>query len=362
MSPVPSKMDTAEQPQKRPRELVYPCTFEAAALSRAGIARPLDQLPELGQHTWRKVKFVSNAQFGKVYVAAQNQPQEPCGCAHEQEQAPRHFAVKAMKRERVLAGGSGLECARNEIYASLALSQLGVKGIAEVYGVAQDASYFYLSTEYCSLGELLAVINSAGASQDELVLKEVAVQLFQTLETLHQHGIAHRDVSLENILVAEDGSLRLIDFGQAILVHGPGERSLEVPVQKCFRGMPGKLEYRAPEVVCGGAPHYLATQVDVFALGVVMYILLTGEYLISPRREVGSLFPNLEADRFLGLSARLHERGLRVSAEFTDFLERTLAPNPDQRLTAKQALHHPWLAGGNQAPVAEDADQAMTDA
>lgn len=358
MSPLPATTSGKKRPLIQEEQLIYPCSFETAALS-SGLARPLDHVPVLERNSWRKVKVVSKALFGKVYLASENLSD------HHFRELPRHFAVKAMKRDLVLACRNSIECARNEIYASLALQSLAcngspIPGTAEVYDVKQDDDYFYLATEFCRLGELLSVINDKGETQDENVLREVASQLLTTLSKLHHHGIAHRDVSLENVLVAEDGRVKLIDFGQAILVHAKGNASAEAPVKKTPRGMPGKAEYRAPEVAgLFGRPDYMATKLDVFALGVVLYILLTGEYLITPDAS-RTCFLDLEAGRFAGLTDRLRSRGLagKVSQGFLDFLEQLLAPNPELRPSAKQALHHPWLAGvaAAEAPEPEHDD------
>merc|ERR1719460_1964598 len=100
------------------------------------------------------------------------------------------------------------------------------------------------------------------ACKGDDLLREVMQQLLEVVAALHRNGVAHRDLSLENVLVAADGGLRLIDWAQALLVHAPGDVENEARVSS-FWGLPGKPNYRGPELY--GGESYLATKVDMFA-------------------------------------------------------------------------------------------------
>jgi serine/threonine protein kinase len=197
-------------------------------------------------------------------------------------------------------------------------------------------------------------------------LREVLCQILTATGDLHRAGVAHRDLSLENVLVAADGSLRLIDFAQAVMVHAPGDLSKtgEARVSQKL-GPPGKARYRGPELATGG--DYLATKADTFAIGVMLYALAVGSYPfvpgVSPITDLNhiELFPPEEAA--LGRCTRLRlqlqkankDIAESVSPGCVDMMEKLLAPNPELRLSVEEALAHPWITGAMSTDNLEDA-------
>jgi len=334
--------------------IAYPCSFVQAA------QKPLeDILPQLESGSWRKVKTLSEAIHGKVKLVESYLAKDP-----------KTFVVKQIPKT---ATNLGIECPRNEIYAALAISQqLRVPNTAEVLFAKQDEKSFYLASEHCPNGELLSVIHKAGCLQDDKLLREVIGQVLASVCGLHQAGVAHRDLSLENVLVAADGGLRIIDFAQAVMVCAPDDLSAEVRVSQ-KHGPPGKPFYRGPELGAGGS--YLATKADTFAVGVMLYALVIGTYPFVPKASCVDdpnridLFPPEQAA--LGRCTRLRlqlqkvnkEIAQRVSPGCLDMMEQLLAPNPELRLSAEEALAHPWLTGvvSGLWPLADDAD-SMEDA
>jgi len=291
----------------------------------------------------RKVKTLSEAIHGKVTLVE--------SCLGNQ---PKSFVVKQIPRT-TMKSAKGIECPRNEIFASLAISKgLRVQGIAKTLFAAQDQKNFYLASEYCSNGELLSAVTQAGRLQGDAILREVLSQILICVLGLHEAGVAHRDLSLENVLIGSDGDLRLIDFAQAVMVHPRGDPQGEVHVS-AEDGLPGKPRYRGPELTTG-AP-YLATKVDSFAIGVMLYALVAGTYPFTPNDATSEcaglekLFPAEEAAqrRCSRVRLQLEKAGKHILEEVSpgclDMMEQLLAPNPDLRLSVKQALAHPWLTG-----------------
>mmetsp|Transcript_51933 Transcript_51933/g.84233 ORF Transcript_51933/g.84233 Transcript_51933/m.84233 type:complete len:380 (-) Transcript_51933:121-1260(-) len=323
-------------------QLRYPCSFEAAADYH------LNDLDTLDPSSWRKVKTLGEAIFGKVYLA-QATPE----LQKKYPGLPEVFALKQMSREAVSAGRPGLESARNELCAGRRLQKLGLPCLAPIYFVAQGLGKgkgsdsgepsFFLATEYCELGELFAHLQRLGSIQCQQAMPEAMWQLLTGVTALHEAGIAHRDISLENLLVNGQGNIRLIDFGQALSVRAPGAGDArEARVPQTLLGLPGKEHYRAPEVY--KASSYLSTKLDVFACGVLLYTLAVGMY---PPRD--KLFPpeDVQADRCRALSSYLRSSKLqdRIGPAMLDLLEQMMAPNPQKRMTAVEALEHPWMKG-----------------
>lgn len=328
----------------------YPYSFVQAA------QRPLEEMLQfLEPGSWRKVRTLSDAIHGTVKLVEGFLPDQP-----------KTFVVKQIPITAMEAANC-IECPRNEIYASLAISQeLRMSIAAEVLFAAKDEKFYYLASEHCPNGELFSVIKRAGCLEDSALTREIIRDILTGVADLHRAGIAHRDLSLENVLVAADGNLRLIDFAQAVVVHAPGDHraASEARISQ-DHGPPGKPQYRGPELGTGGP--YLATKVDTFAVGIMLYVLVVGAYPFIPAESCLKdasridLFPLEEAA--LGRCSRLrlqlqkeHTEVMdRISPSCMDMMEKLLAPNPELRLSAEEALAHPWLTSAADEDHMEDA-------
>lgn len=331
--------------------MIYPCSFEEAA------PKPLEEtLAELQVGSLRKVKNLSDASNGgKIRLVECFLPDQP-----------KSFVVKQFPKAAAQAAMSN-ECPRNEIFASLALKDLRIPSVVKVHFAAKDEKFYYLAVEHCPHGELLAVVHKSGRLVGDTLQREVIYSILTATQGLHKEGVAHRDLSLENFLVAVDGNLRLIDFAQAVMVHAPGDANNEARVSQKY-GPPGKPHYRCPELA-SGAP-YLAKKADTFAIGVMLYALVMGSYPFNPNASSDDpsrvdLFPPEEAE--LGRCTRLHLQLQKankniaegISPACLDMMEKLLAPNPELRLSVEEALEHPWMTGADAAEA--NMEDASTD-
>lgn len=119
--------------------------------------------------------------------------------------------------------------------------------------------------ELCSADTLYELSRKrTGRRVDEAEAKMIMRQVFSAVEYIHQNGFCHRDIKLTNILIDHDGNVKLIDFGFAAY----SEEKLRL-----YCGTPS---YMSPEIV--EKKRYDGKAVDIWACGVLMYKLLTGQY------------------------------------------------------------------------------------
>eukprot|EP01056_Protomagalhaensia_sp_Gyna25_P005585 Protomagalhaensia_sp_Gyna_25__5584@NODE_769_length_2649_cov_6_284291_g604_i0_p1_GENE_NODE_769_length_2649_cov_6_284291_g604_i0NODE_769_length_2649_cov_6_284291_g604_i0_p1_ORF_typecomplete_len621_score87_11Pkinase/PF00069_25/1_8e50Pkinase_Tyr/PF07714_17/5_2e30Kdo/PF06293_14/1_3e13Kinaselike/PF14531_6/2_6e09WaaY/PF06176_11/5_8e07Pkinase_fungal/PF17667_1/2_1e06RIO1/PF01163_22/2_9e05APH/PF01636_23/0_00052YrbLPhoP_reg/PF10707_9/5_8e05Choline_kinase/PF01633_20/0_022EcKinase/PF02958_20/0_059FTA2/PF1309 len=207
--------------------------------------------------------------------------------------------------------------------------------VAKLHGVYQDAKFTYLVTEYCSGGELFRLVIDRKCFNESFV-KAIALQLALALLSLHKNGICHRDVSLENTLLKQDKTVRLIDFGQAETIFDASGR------ERMMSGSAGKDYYRAPEMI---QKEYRGPPVDVFALGVEIFIMAIGS---PPWQEASESDPRYRAvtQRADALDVSLRKWGKRdkVSDAFVDMLAGIFCSSPSDRPTIEELLLHPWFA------------------
>lgn len=124
----------------------------------------------------------------------------------------------------------------------------------------------YLAMEYAPLGDLRKYISHSGGRLNPLQAEVFLTQAAEALDFIHRVGIIHRDIKPDNILVINEGEIRLGDFGVAVL---PGEKA---SLNDLRTGV-GTMNYMAPEVLEGTG---YEKRSDIYSLGVTFYELLTG--------------------------------------------------------------------------------------
>lgn len=194
----------------------------------------------------------------------------------------------------------------------------------------------YMIIELCPNGELFDILFQTGRF-DERTSRFYFHQLIAGLEACHQSGITHRDLKPENILFDENFSLKITDFGFAILISGrDGSGNLNTHL--------GTEGYMAPEI--HARRPYSGEAVDIFAAGIILFIMysqnppFTKAITTDPYYK---LISNRE-DKFW----QLHSRNKPVnyySDEFKSLITEMLALDPAQRLTISQIKAHPWFNG-----------------
>ncbi len=173
----------------------------------------------------------------------------------------RWVAIKILKEE--LAGNSDfLRRFRNE---SKAIAVLSHPNIVKVYDVSFGDRIQYIVMEYIDGITLKQYIEQQG----EIKWREAlyfTVQILRALQHAHEKGIIHRDIKPQNIMLLEDGTIKVTDFGIA--------RFSQAETQTMTDKAIGSLHYIAPEQARGG---YINDKADIYSVGVMLYEMLTGQ-------------------------------------------------------------------------------------
>ena len=146
-----------------------------------------------------------------------------------------------------------------------AISKLSHPNVVDVYDVGEYKEHHYIVMEYVRGRTLKQLLSQRGALHKEEAL-DIMKQLTMAIQHAHEHNIIHRDVKPQNVLIKDDGTVKITDFGIA-LVHD----SLSLTQGESILG---SAHYLAPETTKGEAP---TKQVDIYALGIVFYELLSGK-------------------------------------------------------------------------------------
>ncbi|XP_009366623.2 CDPK-related kinase 3-like [Pyrus x bretschneideri] len=234
------------------------------------------------------------------------------------------LAVKIISKAKMTTAIS-IEDVRREVKILKALS--GHKHLVKFYDACEDANNVYIVMELCEGGELLDRILSRGGRYAEEDAKHIVVQILSVVAFCHLQGVVHRDLKPENFLFAtrsEDADMKLIDFGLSDFIR-PDERLNDIV---------GSAYYVAPEVL----HRSYSLEGDIWSIGVITYILLCGSRPFWARTESGIFRAVLRADPSFD-----ELPWPTMSLEAKDFVRRLLNKDYRKRMTAVQALSHPWL-------------------
>ena len=251
--------------------------------------------------------------------------------------------------ERFYSGGVSksdltLDDIANEIEILKALNHPSVLRLYEHY-LSEHGDKVYLVTELLEGGEVLDALLAKG-NYSESDAMTIMRPLLQGLAYMHNRGVTHRDLKLENLLLADTedlASVKIADFGLAKAAF----RSDGMMERAGGGGVCGTPSYLAPEIISG---QRYTPAVDCWAAGVCMYILLSGVvpfyWTDKPGADMRELFDRITAGAY-SLDGPEWEG---VSEDAKDLVRGLMCVDVRRRLTAKKALAHPWFTR-----LAEDA-------
>lgn len=266
---------------------------------------PFEDFYEVGEE-------IGSGQFAKVFK-----------CRHKESGV--EYAGKFIRKRRTRSSRRGvlMEDIRREIAI---LQEINHENIIRLYEVYENKQSVILVLELVSGGELFEYLSTIERVSEEGTVAFLK-QILAGVKYLHDKNIIHLDLKPENILLSSRDStkIKLIDFGL----------SRKLKDGEVVKEMLGTPEFVAPEVINYDPLH---TASDMWSIGVITYILLTGcsPFLGDDKQET---FVNVCSNNY-SLDPQLFASTSELA---TDFIQKLLVRQPEKRLTATDCLNHPWI-------------------
>lgn len=253
------------------------------------------------------------------------------------------YAVKIISKRKL--GVDNVNGVKRELDI---LGQLDHEYIVKLKGSYEDDDCYYLIMDFVSGGDLMDFVAGQG-SIDEPILKEITRQILQAIDYVHKLGISHRDLKPDNILIAKDDpiGIKITDFGLAKVGEGQGSQ---------LKTFCGTLAYVAPEIIDGKLASRnkhnrksYSSLVDMWLIGCLCYVILTAHLPFSGKTQ-DQLFRQIRNGSYH--DSPLNDLNLSENAK--QFIDSLLQVDPSRRLTAEEALSHPWMVEGSLPNSAEE--------
>lgn len=269
-------------------------------------------------------KLLGHGQFGYTYVAIDKSTGD-------------RVAVKKIEKNKMVLP-IAVEDVKREVKILRALS--GHENVVQFHNAFEDNSFVYIVMELCEGGELLdRILSKKDSRYTEKDAAVVVRQMLRVAAECHLHGLVHRDMKPENFLFKSpnvDSHLKATDFGLSDFIR-PGKK---------FTDIVGSAYYVAPEVL----KRRSGPESDVWSIGVISYILLCGRRPFWDRTEDG-IFKEVLRNK----PDFRRKPWPTISNSAKDLVRKLLVKNPRARLTAAQALSHPWVReNGNASEIPLD--------
>ncbi|CAO3652915.1 unnamed protein product [Mucor hiemalis] len=247
-------------------------------------------------------------------------------CLHRSTHQP--YALKIILK-KAIAGKEHMLSSELDI-----LKQVRHPHIVSMHNLYESKEAVYIVTDLASGGELFQQLLKKG-SYTEKDASNLTRQMLEGLQYLHERDIVHRDMKPENLLfqkVGDDADLMITDFGLSKILKAQDD----ILTTAC--GTPG---YVAPEVLLQTGHN---KPVDLWSVGVILFTLLSG-YTPFWGEDQASLFESIMSGQY----DYDEEYWSDISQSAKNLIDRLLTFDPNQRITAEEALAHPWITGENDA-------------
>jgi len=212
------------------------------------------------------------------------------------------------------------------------------KNVVALYGYDSDVKYehgdgkgvsscYCMALEVCEGGELFDIVYYTG-KLEEKVARTVFTQIVDGLQAMHKHGLCHRDIKPQNILLTRQFQVKIADFGSSKIFN-------RQELMKTFRV--GTKGYQAPEVLLRRG---YTLKCDIFSLGVLLFVILTKHPPFRQAISEDQWFRQIAKKQF-GAFWSKHSKD-KLSKQCKDLICKMLCYQPLDRLTIQMVAAHPW--------------------
>ena len=256
------------------------------------------------------LKTIGEGTFGKVKLALHKLTQEK-------------VAIKILEKKKINSK-KDLERIEKEIKYMKILNH---PNIVKIYEIIEDENNFYIVMEYVPGGELFNYI----VKNKRLTENEASFfysQIIHIIQEIHKHKICHRDLKPENLLLTQNRTIKIIDFGLS-------NEYIDYLMTPC-----GSPCYASPEVIKG--MKYSGLGIDLWASGIILFSMLCG-YLPFDDKNNDVLFKKI-------LKCKIEfpkNNNVIISEKAKDLILKILQLEPAKRITLDEILVHPFLVYGN---------------
>jgi tRNA A-37 threonylcarbamoyl transferase component Bud32 len=231
----------------------------------------------------------------------------------------KKIALKTYEKSKLL-DPHRKRCVKREIEI---LGLLSHQNIVKLYEVIDTSKSLHLSMEYVGGNSLHGYLKRRPNRRlEEIEAVRLFKQILSAIEYCHSKNVTHRDIKLENILLDENNNIKIIDFGFATCFSHDKK-------VKLFCGTPS---YMSPEIVC--RVEYSGPPADVWALGVLLFVLLCGCYPFKAQHDK-ELYKKIQYGQF--------SVPTNISQGARSLITRIMRTNPDKRPSINDILRDSWI-------------------
>ena len=335
-----------------PEPVISPCTIVTANVTdQSGQTAPCDILLAEDRAYKMESRILKESIYGSV---RQGHILNKMGDGTYSYDGNSAIAVKIFSKETIDIRSSKCQEDHHKEFATMQYLGGDHPNIMGQIDCLEDTLYFYSIMPFCEGGELFDHVDSGGMPEKKA--RKIFMQLLDGMEYMQRMGVAHRDISLENILIANPDILdlltvTLIDWGMAVRLPMHRTRDgysayLSPPTTPC-----GKKHYMAPEVLANGRARTAEpldwSKADVWAVGVVLFILLTELPPFDEASVVCKRFVSMTAGH---LALILKNSKINLSDDVVSLMQSIFQRDPVLRPSVVELRSHPWVVNATDAP------------
>ncbi|CAD8070106.1 unnamed protein product [Paramecium sonneborni] len=266
------------------------------------------------ENNYEIMKLIGKGSFAKVFKVKQIENQQI-------------YAVKIFNKMKMKENeDENQQSLWKEIQIMRLMNHKHIIKLREIY---EDEIKVYVIVDLLKGGELISKIEKQMKIYDESLVRKLIYNILDALIYIKERKVIHRDIKPENLILKDENDISNIviaDFGLADFYQEKGQYLFK----KC-----GSLGFVAPEILQDKLYDY---KVDVYSLGIVMFLLLTGEAAIQ-----GCSTQEVLKNNTYGLIDYKKLESCDISQEAKDLCKKMLILNQNQRISAEVAIQHPWF-------------------